>query len=54
MRPIKSIVPVSISRMRKMKGRSTVTSIGLPGTAVSLLVTAVAAAGSIPALLLVE
>jgi len=48
-RPIKRTAPVSMSRIRKMKGRSMLTSTGGSGTAVNFIITAVAAAASVPA-----
>ena len=47
-RPTKSIDPVSISRIRNMKGRSMVTSTGSPGGIDAGIMTAVAAAASVP------
>ena len=42
--PTNIVLPVDISRIKKMKGRSTVTAIGSGGSAVNPTITAVAAA----------
>jgi hypothetical protein len=46
---MKRMVSVSMSRIKKMKGRSMVTSMGVAGTDVNPTITAVAAAASVPA-----
>ena len=48
-RPIKRIAPVFMSRIRNMKGRLIVNSIGGDGAEVSDTIAAVAAAASVPA-----